>query len=158
MMNTHDLQALKISYSLLKVVYKFFEIDQKTRYYGTDVPLYPSEMHMINKIKQNEGIHVTGLANILKVTKGAVSQIIIKLEKKGLISKEKDINNQSKLVLKLTPKGETAYNSHIKFHKQIDDMVNEIIRNDSEENIKYLKGVLATLETKLERFKQEADK
>jgi Transcriptional regulators len=158
MMNMNDLQELKISYSLLRVVYKFFEIDQKTRYYGTDVPLYPSEIHMINRIKQNEGIHVTGLANILKVTKGAVSQIIIKLEKKGLISKEKDINNQSRLVLKLTPKGETAYSTHIRWHKLIEDMVNEIIRNDSEENVKYLKGVLTTLEIKLEQFNQETDK
>lgn len=157
-MNIDDLQKLKISYSLLKVVYKFFEIDQKTRYYGTDVPLFPSEIHMINMIKQNEGIHVTGLANILKVTKGAVSQIIMKLEKKELIRKDKDIQNQSRLVLKLTPKGEIAYNTHIEWHKMIDDMVNEIIRNDSVENIEYLKGVLTKLEIKLERFNQETDK
>ena len=88
-MNAHNLHELRISYSLLRVVYKFFEIDKRTRYYGIDVPLFPSEIHMINKIKQNEGIHVTGLANILKVTKGAVSQIIMKLEKKGFNPKRK---------------------------------------------------------------------
>ena len=157
MMNKHDLHELRISYSLLRVVYKFFEIDKKTRYYGTDVPLFPSEIHMINKIKQNEGIHVTGLANILKVTKGAVSQIIMKLEKKGLILKEKDINNQSKLVLKLTSKGETAYNTHIKFHEQIDDMVNEIVKDGSKEEVKFFKDVLTTLEEKLELFKKEVE-
>ena len=157
MMNAHDLHELRISYSLLRVVYKFFEIDKKTRYYGIDVPLFPSEIHMINKIKQNEGIHVTGLANILKVTKGAVSQIIMKLEKKGLIRKEKDTNNQSKLVLKLTPKGETAYSNHEKFHKKIDVMVNEIVKNASEENITFFKDVLTTLEERLELLKKEVD-
>ena len=131
---------------------------KKTRYYGIDVPLFPSEIHMINKIKQNEGIHVTGLANILKVTKGAVSQIIMKLEKKGLIRKEKDINNQSKLVIKLTPKGETAHSNHEKFHKKIDAMVNEIVKDASEENIKFFKNVLTTLEDKLEIFRKEVDK
>jgi len=157
MMNKHDLHELGISYSLLRVVYKFFEIDKKTRYYGIDVSLFPSEIHMINKIKQNEGIHVTGLANILKVTKGAVSQIIMKLEKKGLIRKEKDISNQSKLVLKLTDKGEIAYTNHEKFHKKIDAMVNEIVKDASEENAKFFKDVLITLEERLELFKEEVD-
>ncbi|MBP2643416.1 MAG: transcriptional regulator, marR family [Firmicutes bacterium] len=157
MMNTHDLHELRISYSLLKVVYRFFEIDKKTRYYGTDVPLFTSEIHMINAIKQNEGIHVTGLANKLKVTKGAVSQIVMKLEKKGLIRKEKNINNQSKLVLKLTSKGETASINHEKFHKIIDTMVNEIVKDSSEENVKFFKDALITLEKKLELFQKEVD-
>jgi len=156
-MNTHDLHELRISYSLLKVVYRFFEIDKKTRYYGTDVPLFTSEIHMINAIKQNEGIHVTGLANKLKVTKGAVSQIVMKLEKKGLIRKEKNINNQSKLVLKLTSKGETASINHEKFHKIIDTMVNEIVKDSSEENVKFFKDALITLEKKLELFQKEVD-
>ena len=157
MMNAHDLHELKISYLLLKVVYNFFEIDKKTRYYGTDVPLFPSEIHMINKIKQNEGIHVTGLANILNVTKGAVSQVVMKLEKKGLIQKEKDINNQSKLVLKVTAKGEIAYSNHAKFHKKIDAMVNEIVKDASEENITFFKDVMTTLEERLELFKKEVE-
>lgn len=158
MMNAQDLEELRISYSLLRVVYKFFEIDKKTRYYGTDVPLFTSEIHMINKIKQYEGIHITGLANNLKVTKGAVSQIIMKLEKKGLICKEKDIDNQSKLVLKLTQKGEIACINHEKFHKKIDVMVNEIIKDFSKENIKIFKEILTTLEDKLELFQEEVDK
>lgn len=157
MMNEHDLHELRISDSLLRVVYKFFEIDKKTRYYGTNVPLFPSEIHMINKIKQNEGIHVTGLANILNVTKGAVSQIIMKLEKKGLIQKEKDINNQSRLVLKLTSKGETAYQNHERFHKKIEAMVNEIIKDASKEEAKLFKAVLITLEERLELLKKEVE-
>lgn len=157
MMNEHDLHELRISDSLLRVVYKFFEIDKKTRYYGTNVPLFPSEIHMINKIKQNEGIHVTGLANILNVTKGAVSQIIMKLEKKGLIQKEKDINNQSRLVLKLTSKGERAYQNHERFHKKIEAMVNEIIKDASKEEAKLFKAVLITLEERLELLKKEVE-
>lgn len=157
MMSTQNLHESRVSYPLLRVVYKFFEIDRRTRYYGTDVPLFPSEIHMINKIKQNEGIHVTGLANILNVTKGAVSQIIMKLEKKGLIQKEKDINNQSRLVLKLTAKGETAYRNHEKFHKKIDAMVNEIVKDASRENVEFFKDVLITLEEKLDHFKKEVD-
>lgn len=157
MMNTNDLYEPMLSNPLLRVVYTFFEIDKKTRYYGTDVPLFPSEIHMINKIKQNEGIHVTGLANILNVTKGAVSQTIMKLEKKGLIQKEKDLYNQSRLVLKLTAKGETAYQNHEKFHEKIEVMLNEIVKDAPKKKVKFFKDVLITLEERLELFKKEVE-
>lgn len=155
-MNTNELRKLGISYSLLRVVHKFFEIDKQTRYYGTDTPLFNSEIHMIKVIKHNEGIHVTGLAHNLGVTKGAVSQMIMKLEKKGLIQKEKDLSNQSRLVLKLTSKGEIAHSFHEKIHKKIDDLVNEIVSEASEENIKFIKNVLTVLEDKLEDLNIES--
>ena len=55
---------------------------------------------MIKSIKENEGIHVTGLAEMLGVTKGAVSQIIMKIEKKKMIVKDTDPRNLSRLVLR----------------------------------------------------------
>ena len=79
------------------------------------------------------------------------------MKRKGLIQKEKDINNQSKLVLKLTAKGEIAYSNHEKFHKKIDAMVNEIVKDASEENVKFFKDVMTILEERLELFKKEVD-
>ena len=67
----------------MRVVTKLSEIDKRTRYYGTDQSLFEAEIHMIKSIKENEGIHVTGLADMLGVTKGAVSQILKKLETQG---------------------------------------------------------------------------
>ena len=82
----HEIQKQnKDQLYLLRVVTKLSDIDGKTRNYGTDQPLFNAEIHMIKSIKENEGIHVTGLADMLGVTKGAVSQIIQKLERKGMI-------------------------------------------------------------------------
>ena len=145
----------KISYIILRVVLKFLDIDRRTRCYGTDEQLFNAEIHMIKAIKENEGLHVTGLANILGVTKGAVSQIIGKLEKKGMILKEKDIDNQSKLILKLTPKGEIAHANHEKYHQQIDDAVKEILEDASEQEICFLRKFLLSLEDKLERIEDK---
>lgn len=145
----------KISYIILRVVLKFLDIDKRTRCYGTDVQLFNAEIHMIKAIKENEGLHVSGLANILGVTKGAVSQIIGKLEKKGLIIKEKDTDNQSKLILKLTPKGEIAHINHEKYHQQIDDSVNEILRDASEQEISFLRKFLLSLEDELEKLEDK---
>lgn len=158
MMNIDNTKKVKISSLLLALIEKVLEIEKKTRYYGTDTPLFHSEIHMINAIKENEGIHITGLAEILGVTKGAVSQVAIKLQKKGLIIKERDMSNYSKFLLKLTPMGEIAYNNHLKFHQDIDLMLAEILNDESEERINFLKDFLITLESKLDVFKDKTEK
>lgn len=142
----------KLSYTFLRVLLKFLELDRRTRRYGTDVQLFSAEIHMIKAIKENEGIHVTGLAGILGVTKGAVSQIIGKLEKKGMIMKERDADNQSRLMLKLTPKGETAHINHEKYHQDFDDLVKEVLKEASEQEKSFLRRFLLSLEKELERL------
>ena len=57
-MNRNDLKKKNISYSLLSIIEKFFEIDKKTRFYGTDKPLYHAEIHTIKAIKENKDIGI----------------------------------------------------------------------------------------------------
>ena len=142
----------RISYLLLRVVYDLFEVDKKTRYYGTDKPLFEAEIHMIKAVRENEGIHVTGLAEKLSVTKGAVSQMIMKLQKKGMIIKSRDIHNQSRLMLHLTAKGEAAYLHHEMLHREYDAFINDILRDATEENREFLKGFLVSVSSRLGEF------
>jgi DNA-binding MarR family transcriptional regulator len=145
----------KISYPLLAVVFKFMEIDKKTRYYGTDVPLFYAEIHLIKAIKENEGIHITGLAQYLEVTKGAVSQMLMKLEKKGFVVKEKDLGNQSRFLLKLTPKGETAHLNHMRLHQEFDETINDLLKDQDQANLEFLHHFLARLNEKMERYEEQ---
>jgi DNA-binding MarR family transcriptional regulator len=154
-MNLNNERKNKISYSLLTVIYKFSENDKQTRYYGTDTLLFSSEIHMIRAIKEEEGIHITGLANKLGVTKGAVSQIVNKLNKKGFIKKETDLYNQSKLIIKLTPKGEIADANHVKLHKKFDTLINDILKDASNEEIAFLKNFLNKVEEQIEDFEEK---
>nr|WP_319489924.1 MarR family transcriptional regulator [uncultured Caproiciproducens sp.] len=145
----------KMSYTFLRIVAKISELDKKIRYYGTDHPLYEAEIHMIKSINENEGIHVTGLADMLGVTKGAVSQIIMKLEHKGMISKDTDPRNLSRLVLRLTSKGETAYLHHEKLHQKYEELFNTILENATEENKAFLKSFLNSLDERIDTFEKE---
>jgi len=155
MMNIYGKNKGKLSYTLLRVVTKLSEVDRKTRHYGTDVPLYEAEIHMIKAIKDSEGIHVTGLADQLGVTKGAVSQIIGKLDKKGMIIKDKDVNNQSRLVLRLSEKGEIAYLHHDKLHDKFDRLVMDALHGATEEHIELFLLFLSDLEKKVDSFEYE---
>lgn len=155
MMNMKFKNRTKISYTFLRVVTKISELDRKTRHYGTDQLLYEAEIHMVKSIKENEGIHVTGLADMLGVTKGAVSQIIGKLERKGMIVKDTDPRNLSRLILRLTAKGETAYLHHEKLHQQFDGLFNSALENASEENKAFLKNFFNSLDEKIDAFEKE---
>ncbi len=139
----------------MRIVTKISELDRKTRYYGTDHPLYEAEIHMIKSIKENEGIHVTGLADMLGVTKGAVSQIIMKLEHKDMIIKDTDPRNLSRLVLRLTSKGETAYLQHEKLHQKYDELFYAVLENATEENKAFLKSFLNSLDEQIDIFEKE---
>ncbi len=154
MMNYKSKNRTKLSYTFLRVMTKLSEIDKKTRYYGTEQPLYEAEIHMIKSIKENEGIHVTGLADMLGVTKGAVSQIIQKLERKDMIVKDTDPRNLSRLVLRLTLKGETAYQHHEELHREFDTFFNSALENATEENRAFLYSFLNQLEKKIDDFEK----
>jgi len=158
MVRVNSKNRTKISYSLLRVAWKLFEVDKRTRYYGTNEQLYEAEIHMIKAIRENKDIHVTGLADKLGVTKGAVSQITMKLQKKGMISKDKDASNLSRIVLKLTPKGETAYIAHEKLHQKFNETVDKILAGVSVEKIVFLKKFLNSIENKIDEFESKKDK
>lgn len=154
-MNLKFKNRTKTSYTFLRIVTKISKLDKKIRYYGTDSPLHEAEIHMIKSIKENEGIHVTGLADMLGVTKGAVSQIIMRLEYKGMIIKDTDPRNLSRLALRLTPKGETAYQHHEKKHQEFEELFNALLEGTTEDNKVFLNIFLNSLDEKIDAIEKE---
>ena len=73
--------------------------------YGTGELYTSTEVHMISKIEENPGITAAKIAECTYRTKSAVSQMLAKLEAKGLIYKEKDPSNGKQQFLYVTPKG-----------------------------------------------------
>ncbi len=86
--------------------------------YGTDVEIYRSEIHIINIIGYYPDVHISKIARKFGVTKGAISKIIKKLEKKGLVEKVIDKTNNTRTLVKLTDIGMKAYDIHEKYHKE----------------------------------------
>ena len=144
----------KPSYTFLRLVTKISEIDKKTRNYGTDKELHNAEIHMIKAINESDDIHVTALAKKLGVTKGAISQVLLKLEKKGMISKEKDPKNLSRLLLNVTEKGKVAYNTHEKIHQEFNEIFNDVLNSFDEKENDIIKSFLQNLESKIEKFEE----
>lgn len=139
----------QIAYDSLHFASALIELDKKTRYYGTDVPIFHSEIHVIMAIAEHPGIHVGGLADILGVTKGAVSEILKKLERKALVIKEVDDLNLSRYLLYLTDKGKKAHSNHLHYHTILNCMVEEQLEDASEHDLKFLSDFLSSLINKV---------
>lgn len=102
------------------VLTKFALIDRKARDFGVGVPLYPSEIHMVSRLDGRGDVGVTELAEELGITKGAVSQLVSRLVKKGMVTKEPVPGNRSRVLIRVTPLGHRASESHLAFHLQHD--------------------------------------
>lgn len=80
--------------------------------YGTGDIYTVAEVHTLKYIADNRGITVTQLARDNGKTKGAVSQILKKLESKGLVYREADPENDKRNHLYLTDKGRRLDQAH----------------------------------------------
>ena len=73
--------------------------------YGTGELYTSTEVHLVTRIEENPGITAVKIAEVTYRTKSAVSQMLSKLESKGLIYKEKDPGNGKQQLLYVTAKG-----------------------------------------------------
>ena len=99
----------KIKKQIIHVINKTIFKEKKKIFKFKGVSLYPSEVHLLLVIKNDIDTNATEIAKQLGLTKGAVSQTLLRLEKKGIILKTKDPYNKNELTLSLTGFGEKAY-------------------------------------------------
>lgn len=112
-----------ISSLMEQIVYKYMQTETIQRNYGTNIMITQVEIHTIEAIGNHNGISITELAANRHKTKGAVSQLIYKLVKKGLVKKTVSETSDAQVSLYLTPLGQQAYEGHKKLHEQINDEV-----------------------------------
>jgi len=73
-----------------------------------ELDLHPSELHLLLAIKDEPEANATKLAGRLGVTKGAVSQLLKKLEAKGVIEKTSDPAQKNEITSTFTRLGKAA--------------------------------------------------
>lgn len=83
--------------------------------YGTGEEYTSVEVHTLKEIADNQGITATELAKNHGTTKGAISQILKKVEGKGLICRQVDPDNDNRYHLFLTEKGKNLDEAHRRY-------------------------------------------
>lgn len=115
-------QLFRFFESAFQIAEKLVRIDQQPHDFGVGEPITRTEIHLVSAIARQEGQSVTDLARARGVTKGAVSQVLQRLENKGLVEKRFDPDNQSRMAVFLTDKGRRADQGHQAVHDMVHRM------------------------------------
>lgn len=78
------------------------------------VKLYPSELHLMQVVAEGGSVKAASMAGKLGITKGAVSQTLSRLERKGMITKTKDPSHKNELTVRFTASGADAFHAFSK--------------------------------------------
>jgi DNA-binding MarR family transcriptional regulator len=150
-MKTETPSPFAITAKFAELAELWLKIDKKPRQFGTDQDLYRAEVQLIEVLGRSDRLSVTDIAEILGITKGAVSQTLKKLEKKGLVTKNSDPLNQSRLLVDLTAKGKVAYYAHEHWHETMDGGFRDYFMSLPEAKLRFLDEFLLRLEVFLKK-------
>lgn len=106
------------------------EYDSLPHHYGENI-LYQAEAHIIDLIAEYPDITITDLANILRKTPSACSQIVRKLKEKGWVEQERNPENNRQFKLRLTEGGMKVYKDHTEFNRACQELTFEKLRDFS---------------------------
>ena len=129
-----------------RVIHKYVQWESKKRTYGTDTLLSRAEIHTIAAVGDNPNINVTALAEMLGITKGAASQMIYKLARKGIVEKKVSPNSDTEVVLNLTSDGMINYEAHRHYHQKTNDTALNLLKEIPEPFYEYLVDYFSAFE------------
>ncbi len=104
-MHSQEDRFLDLAAVITRVMNQFHVYEEIPRTYGCGRRLYRAEIYTIEAIGRFPHVNVTRLADHLGITKGAASQAITKLVRKGLVRKGGFPGNAKGVRLELTPLG-----------------------------------------------------
>ena len=120
--------------------------------FGTGTAMHRREIHTIQAIGKNPGINITALAESMGITKGAVSQIITKLTKKGLVRKTYAPGSAKVVVPELTELGWIGFRNHEKFHMEALNIAREYFGDQFEDKFNAIEDVMTDLNAIVDEY------
>jgi DNA-binding MarR family transcriptional regulator len=104
---------------IMQVAKIYVRQHNKMQNFCDGIQLCRAEIHTIQAIGNHEGINISELASLFEVSKPTISERTKKLIRMKLVKKQLKDGNNKEVMLTLTDKGWSAYQSHEKQHKEI---------------------------------------
>lgn len=122
------------------------KLERQPHTFGQAGKLTPSEIHTIDAIGCDEAILMSELAARLAVTKGAITQLVDRLEAKSLVLRSPHPTDSRSSLLCLTDLGKEAYLAHeavhLSFYEQLRSQLTEQEIEVFEKSITILNRIL----------------
>lgn len=150
MSNTLFIEILEQFYQLANRMNKMQ--NKSLSFPGTE-PLNTPAIHLIDVIGKHNNITTTEIAEILGVTKGAVSQMTSKLERRKFIKRKKDKGNEKEVHFFLTAEGLKVYQEHEKLHEELYSELETLFSQFEDEDMVRIKNALISINMCMEKYK-----
>ncbi|SKC54162.1 MarR family winged helix-turn-helix transcriptional regulator [Maledivibacter halophilus] len=144
----YEIILLKFNRLLTKIV----AMDKKLTFNVGGFDIRSTDIHLIDTIGRFPNANVTEIAKHLGVTKGAVSQKLTVLEKKGFLRRYKDSTNAKEVIVDLTDLGWEAFRFHENHHQQVDGEIFKFLAASSQENIDFLEELMDIFDHMMNRY------
>jgi DNA-binding MarR family transcriptional regulator len=142
----------------VRILNKAYTLEKKPVDIGNGVLLYPSEFHLIEIVGKYPEKNLTSIALHSGVTKGAISQVVRKLEKKGLVKKVSTPGNKKNIMLELTNFGRDAFEWHRSLHDSMEIEIKKELEKMSDSEIDRFLRIYGHIESMLDRCMERYDK
>ena len=111
-----------------------------------------NDMHVIEAVGLGEPKNMSAIAKALSVTVGTLTISMNSLVKKGYVNRERGKEDRRVVYISLSEKGKCAYRHHEQFHRH---MIDEILKDLTEEETEALVRSLSKLEQWFRRFQED---
>lgn len=128
----------KLMESFLRMVNQYNSMEKIPLSFGTKHRFYHSERHMLDIIGGNPSLNITEFAHLSGVTKGAVSQVVSKLESKGAIRRYNEIGNEKEVFIELTDKGREIFDHHQKVNEKTILQIEKALKPYPDDKVEFL--------------------
>ena len=145
-------QPEKIAGEIRRVINRSMFLEKRTILHHEDLRLYPSEIHLLQVIKEGADLSAGEMARKLGISNGAVSQTLNRLEKKGVIQKTKEPALKNKLTATLTEFGQAAIRQFEQGQEGTMKTFSSYLAGLSERERKAIGGFLSRLDEFLRRL------
>lgn len=142
--------------TLSRVINKAISLEKKALFQHNGIKLHASELHLLQVIQRGgeNSRNITRIAQHLGVTKGAVSQTLTKLVKKGVVHKAIDTQRKNELILTLTSIGSSMMAQFIEEKAKKSKAHDELFTDFTDEDMTTILRFLAKLESALAEAEQ----
>jgi len=148
--NNYDL--MELTRRLHEANLKFSELEDPSNDFGSGVLLNRREVHTIVAVGKTPDVNVTSLAEQLKISISAASQIILKLSKMNFVEKYRGPDNNKEVLLRLTPRGKIVYHRHEEHRAKIDEQLLQIFGPITKEEFDHVKKFIDAIDRTAELF------
>lgn len=152
-MSVKQSKAVRDIIQVFAQIFMKYEVLQKRPVdLGEGINLPATYIHMIEAIGKKCGNTVTALSTYFRVTKGAVSQVVSKLQKDGYLLKTKQPDNDKNIIVELTPKGWDAFKLHEQYNQSVVSELSHLTGKYTEEELQSFFKILNDLDVFFSRF------